>query len=72
MLTLLAVLLLVNAAFNAIVWPRFLKRIADDPRARDAEGRRTRFYVVHAVLIAAALVIAAVSAVAAIVALVVG
>ena len=72
MLTFLAVLLLVNAVFNAVVWPRFLKRIADDPRARDASGKRTPFYTVHLVLISAALVIAAVSAVAAIVALLVG
>lgn len=60
----LGVLLLVNAVFNVVVWPRFWKRVTADPRARDAEGRKTRFYTVHAVLIAAAIVIAAVSAVA--------
>ncbi|MET0975402.1 MAG: hypothetical protein ABWX82_07015 [Leifsonia sp.] len=70
MLTLLAVLLLVNAAFSVIVWPSFFRRIAADPRARDADGRRTRFFTVHAVLIGAALLIAAVSAVAAIAALI--
>ncbi|KQX06999.1 MULTISPECIES: SCO4848 family membrane protein [unclassified Leifsonia] len=70
--TLLAVLLLVNAVFNVVVWPTFLRRIAADPRARDADGRRTKFYTVHLVLISAALVIAAVSGVTAIVALVIG
>lgn len=58
------IVLLLNALYNAIVWPRFWKRVASDPRARDEAGRPTRFYTVHAVLIGAALVIAAVSAVA--------
>jgi hypothetical protein len=66
---LLAVLLLVNAAFNVLVWPTFYKRIAQDPRARDANGKATRFLTVHSALIGAALVLAAVSAVAAIVCL---
>lgn len=58
------ILLLVNALYNAVVWPRFWKRVSQDPRARDAHGRATRFLTVHAVLIGVALVIAAVSAVA--------
>ena len=62
----LATLLLVNAAFNVIVWPAFYRRVAKDPRARDDAGRPTRFLRVHAVLIGLALLIAAVSAVAAI------
>ncbi|MFT4051610.1 MAG: hypothetical protein QM677_05080 [Microbacterium sp.] len=69
MTTLLIVLLLVNAAFNALVWPRFYGRIAKDPRARDGAGRPTRFLIVHAALIAAALLLAVVSAIAAIVAI---
>jgi uncharacterized membrane protein len=60
----LAVLLLDNAVFNAVVWPRFYRRIAADARARDTTGRSTAFLRVHTVLIAIALVIAAVSAVA--------
>ncbi|MGV2985204.1 SCO4848 family membrane protein [Microbacterium sp. AGC85] len=60
----LSVLLFINAAFNVIVWPRFYKRVANDPRARDAEGRATTFLKVHAVLIALALVIAVVSVIA--------
>ncbi len=58
------IMLLVNALYNVIVWPRFWTRVTADPRARDEAGRRTRFYTVHAVLIGAALLIALVSAVA--------
>lgn len=58
------ILLLVNALYNAVVWPRFWKRVATDPRARDEQGRPTRFLTVHAVLIGIALLIALVSAVA--------
>ncbi len=65
---LLAILLLINAVFNVRVWPTFFRRIAKDPRARDANGKVTRFLTVHAVLIGAALLIALVSAIAAIVA----
>jgi len=65
----LAILLLANAAFNVIVWPTFFRRVAKDPRARDAAGRATTFLRVHAILIGIALVIAVVSAVAAIAAL---
>ena len=67
MLVLAVVLLLANALFNVIVWPRFYPRIAADSRARDADGRRTAFYTVHVVLIALALVLAAASAVTALV-----
>lgn len=66
---LLAVVLFVNAAFNALVWPQFYKRVAKDPRARDANGKATAFLKVHAVLIAIALVLALVSLLAGIAAL---
>ncbi|MCK6080997.1 hypothetical protein KZX37_10795 [Microbacterium sp. EYE_5] len=65
----LAVLLLVNAAFNVLVWPSFFRRVAKDPRARDAGGRPTRFLTVHAVLVGAALLLAAVSAIVGVLAL---
>lgn len=65
----LSVLLFVNAAFNAVVWPQFYKRVARDPRARDAAGKPTAFLTVHAVLIAVALVLALVSVLAGIAAL---
>ena len=70
MITALAVLLLVNAVWNAVVWPQFYKRVSRDDRARDAAGKPTRFLIVHAVLIGISLLIAAVSLVVAIVALV--
>lgn len=64
MLVLAGILLLVNAAYNVVVWPRFWKRVAADPRARDDQGRATRFLTVHAVLIGIALLIAVASAIA--------
>lgn len=63
MTVLAGILLLVNAVYNAVVWPRFWTRVKNDPRARDEQGRATRFLTVHAVLIGIALVIAAGSAV---------
>ena len=69
MIPLLAALLLANAVFNVVVWPTFYRRVAKDPRARDAAGRPTRFLVVHGVLIGLALALALASAIAAIVAL---
>ncbi|MWC00301.1 SCO4848 family membrane protein [Agromyces seonyuensis] len=64
MTILAAVLLLANALYNVVVWPRFYPRIANDARATDADGKRTAFYTVHLVLIVVALVLAAASAVA--------
>lgn len=66
----LAILLFLNAAFNLIVWPQFYRRIAKDPRAKDAAGKATTFLKVHAILIAIALVLAVVSAIAGVAALV--
>lgn len=60
----LGILLLVNAAFNVVVWPRFYTRVAKDARARDAAGKPTPFLIVHAVLIGIALLLAVVSAIA--------
>ena len=65
----LIALLYANAAFNILVWPTFYRRVAKDPRARDAAGKPTRFLVVHAVLIGIALALGAASAIAATVAL---
>ncbi|MCI2956100.1 hypothetical protein MN032_00200 [Agromyces atrinae] len=70
MTPLLATLLLINAAFNALVWPTFYRRVARDSRSKDAAGKPTRFLIVHTVLIAVALAIALASALAAIAALV--
>ncbi len=59
-----AIVLLLNALFNVIAWPRFYKRVAADPRARDAAGEPTRFLRVHAVLLGIALLLAVASLVA--------
>ncbi|WP_223623718.1 SCO4848 family membrane protein [Microbacterium sp. EST19A] len=65
----LAIVLFLNAAFNAIVWPRFYTRVANDPRARDENGKATAFLRVHVVLISIALVLALVSVILGIAAL---
>ncbi len=62
----LAILLLVNAAFSAVVWPTFYRRVAADSRARNAAGTATPFLTVHRVLVGIALLIAGASTVAAI------
>jgi hypothetical protein len=72
MIITLATLLLVNALWNALVWPRFYKRISKDVRARDAAGKATTFLIVHAVLIGVSLLLAAISLVVAIIALATG
>jgi len=58
--------LLLGAVFNVVAWPQFLRRVSADPRARDADGRPTRFLTVHRVLVGVALAIALLSVVAAI------
>lgn len=50
-------LLVVAGVWNLVVWPRFLQRVAKDPRARDADGRPTRFLLVHVVLVAVSVVL---------------
>jgi hypothetical protein len=64
-----AIFLLVNGVFNWIVWPPFYRRTASDPRARDAQGKATRFLKIHAILIGSALLLAVVSLVIGILAL---
>lgn len=54
-----SLLVLVAGLWNLLVWPRFGQRIAKDPRARDADGRATRFLTVHLVLIGVSLVLGA-------------
>lgn len=65
-----AVVLFLNAIFNAFAWPRFFARVVKDPRARDAQGRRTTFLTVHLVLLVVALVLALASLVAGVLVLV--
>lgn len=65
-LVLAVALLLANAVFHLVTWPTFFRRVARDPRARDEAGRATAFLRVHAVLLAIALTLAALSILAAV------
>ena len=65
----LAVLLIINGVFNFAVWPTFFRRVARDPRARDAAGKATAFFTVHLVIVIVALTLGAASALAGIIAL---
>jgi len=65
----LSVLLLLNGVFNIAVWPTFFRRVARDPRARDASGKPTAFFTVHLVIVIVALTLAAVSLLAGVLAL---
>lgn len=44
-------LLIVAGVWNLVVWPQFLRRIMKDPRAKDEQGRATRFMTVHLLLV---------------------
>ncbi|AGW41792.1 hypothetical protein O159_17540 [Leifsonia xyli subsp. cynodontis DSM 46306] len=57
-----AAVVLLNAGFAAVVWPRFFTRVRKD--ARDEAGRSTPFLVAHAVLFGVALLLALLSATA--------
>ncbi|AMM32173.1 membrane protein [Sinomonas atrocyanea] len=43
--------LIVAGVWNLVVWPQFLRRIMKDPRAKDEQGRATRFMTVHLLLV---------------------
>jgi len=69
MTILLSSLLLANAAFNFFTWPTFFRRVAKDPRARDAAGKPTAFFRVHLVLLVIGVGLGIASLVAAVVSL---
>jgi hypothetical protein len=46
-----SLVLVLAGLWNLLIWPRFFRRIAKDPRSRDTAGRPTRFLRVHTVLI---------------------
>lgn len=52
----LATVLIVAGAWSLIVWPQFLRRVIADPRARDANGKATKFLTVHVVLVSISMV----------------
>ena len=58
-----SLLLLLNALFNVVTWPTFYRRVARDPRARDAAGKPTKFLTVHVVLVSISMVLGAATAV---------
>ncbi|MCF4121588.1 hypothetical protein L1785_11400 [Antribacter sp. KLBMP9083] len=53
-----SILLLITAVWNLLIWPRFWRRVASDPRARDEAGGVTPFLQVHAGLIGVSLALA--------------
>lgn len=58
----LAVVLVVSGVWSLAVWPQFLRRVRKDPRARDADGKATRFLTVHVVLVSISMVLGAATA----------
>jgi uncharacterized membrane protein len=66
----LAVVLIVSGVWSLVVWPQFLRRVMKDPRARDANGKATRFLTVHVVLVSISMLLGAATAAIGIAALV--
>ncbi|GAA2133122.1 SCO4848 family membrane protein [Arthrobacter humicola] len=58
----LAFVLIVSGIWSLVVWPQFLRRVMKDPRARDANGKATRFLTVHVVLVSISMVLGAATA----------
>ncbi|MDQ0757127.1 SCO4848 family membrane protein [Arthrobacter sp. B3I4] len=58
----LAVVLIIAGVWSLAVWPQFLKRVRNDPRARDAAGKATRFLTVHVVLVSISMLLGAATA----------
>jgi uncharacterized membrane protein len=58
----LAVVLVVSGVWSLVVWPQFLRRVTKDRRARDANGKATRFLTVHVVLVSISMVLGAATA----------
>lgn len=56
-------LLIVAGVWSLVVWPQFLRRVMKDPRARDANGKATKFLTVHLVLVSISMVLGAATAV---------
>lgn len=58
----LAAILVVAGVWSLAVWPQFLRRVMKDPRARDGNGKATRFLTVHVVLVSISLLLGAATA----------
>ncbi|TDL36399.1 SCO4848 family membrane protein [Arthrobacter nitrophenolicus] len=57
-----ALVLIVAGVWSLVVWPQFLRRVIKDPRARDADGKATKFLTVHVVLVSVSMVLGAATA----------
>lgn len=51
--------LIIAGAWSLVVWPQFLRRVMKDPKARDADGKATKFLTVHLVLVSISMVLGA-------------
>ena len=58
-----ALVLILAGVWSLVVWPQFLRRVMNDPRARDAAGKATRFLTVHVVLVSVSMVLGLATAV---------
>jgi hypothetical protein len=56
-------ILIIAGVWSLVVWPQFLRRVMKDPRARDAQGKATKFLTVHLVLVGVSMVLGAATAV---------
>ena len=59
---LLTWILIIAGVWSLVVWPQFLRRVMKDPRARDADGKATKFLTVHVVLVAVSMALGAATA----------
>ena len=66
----MAILLILNGVFNVVTWPTFFRRVAKDPRAKDANGKPTAFLTVHLILFIIGVTLGAVSALAGVLSLI--
>jgi uncharacterized membrane protein len=57
-----ALVLIVAGVWSLVVWPQFLRRVIKDPRARDADGKATKFLTVHVVLVSVSMLLGAATA----------
>ena len=66
----MAILLILNGVLNVVTWPTFFRRVAKDPRAKDANGKPTAFLTVHLILFIIGVTLGAVSALAGVLSLI--
>ncbi|MCY0905683.1 SCO4848 family membrane protein [Arthrobacter sp. H14-L1] len=59
----LSIVLIISGLWSLLVWPQFMRRILKDPRARDQDGRATRFLTIHLMLVSTSMVLGLATAV---------